>query len=339
MMHFRGLLFAAAGLLGSAVFACSSSDKDPGETPTPPDPVCPNNPEAFRFPHGTSPDGAADPFGAKAASQARAGRIRDASQIVQPENARNKVRPGDFVLANDRIAVYVEAEGESDGYDTFGGEVLALETVGADGRPVGASQYNETLVMLSRQTVKPERVTVLADGSDGKAAIVRSSGVLANVPFLDTFRTLIPDEYNFPAAIDYVLEPGASKVLLRLHVANTKPEVVDFLNKQFFGFFHSNRNQTYTEAFAFAESKGETPWVAFESLAARYEKEAGVHGPFAFGTHLTMADCCLVPQIYAARRYGVDLTPFPRITRSEAAAHELPFVKAASPEMQPDAKT
>lgn len=70
---------------------------------------------------------------------------------------------------------------------------------------------------------------------------------------------------------------------------------------------------------------------AFEALASE-------GGPFAYGTTFTMADACLVPQIYASRRVGVDLTPFPRILRAEAAASELAFVASARPEAQPDAK-
>lgn len=70
---------------------------------------------------------------------------------------------------------------------------------------------------------------------------------------------------------------------------------------------------------------------AFEALASE-------SGPFSAGTAFTMADVCLVPQIYAARRVGVDLAPFPRIVRAEAAASELPFVASAKPEAQPDAK-
>jgi maleylacetoacetate isomerase len=71
--------------------------------------------------------------------------------------------------------------------------------------------------------------------------------------------------------------------------------------------------------------------TAFEALAS--EK-----GPFAFGESFTMADACLVPQLVAARRANVDLTPFPRIVRAEAAALALPFVAAARPEVQADAK-
>jgi maleylacetoacetate isomerase len=78
--------------------------------------------------------------------------------------------------------------------------------------------------------------------------------------------------------------------------------------------------------------------TAFEALMATAEKN-DVTGPFAFGKTLSMADCCLVPQVYAARRFGVDLAPFPRIVRAEAAAMELPFVAAAKPEAQADAQT
>ncbi|MDB4934579.1 MAG: Maleylacetoacetate isomerase [Labilithrix sp.] len=83
-----------------------------------------------------------------------------------------------------------------------------------------------------------------------------------------------------------------------------------------------------------------TAWMKFfipRGLAA-FEALASDSGPYAFGEHFTMADVCLVPQVYAARRVGVDLTPFPRIVRAEAAASALPFVAAAKPEAQPDAK-
>lgn len=262
-MSYRGLVFGAgAALLASFVFACSSDTETELPPPTP-DGKCGGNLEAFRFEDGKL-EGSPDPFGAKAAGQARAGKVRDASQIVQHESARNKVRPGDFVLANDKIAVYIEAEGESDGYDTFGGEILAIDPVGGDGRPLGVSQYNETLITLMRQTVKPDKVSILADGSDGKAAIVRAQGVLANIGFMDTFAALAPDEYGFPVAFDWVLEPGSPKVTLRLSLVNTRAEQVDF-TQQYFGFFHSNRNQILTESNGFAEAKGEVPWVGFES--------------------------------------------------------------------------
>jgi len=78
--------------------------------------------------------------------------------------------------------------------------------------------------------------------------------------------------------------------------------------------------------------------AAFEALVASHEKETGTAGPFSFGSTMTMADCVLVPQVYAARRNEVDLSACPRIVRADAAARELAYVKVAAPEAQPDAK-
>jgi maleylacetoacetate isomerase len=71
---------------------------------------------------------------------------------------------------------------------------------------------------------------------------------------------------------------------------------------------------------------------------AAFEALADARGPFAFGEAFTLADAFLVPQVYAARRFGVDLAPLPRVVRAETAALELPFVDAARPEKQGDAR-
>lgn len=60
-------------------------------------------------------------------------------------------------------------------------------------------------------------------------------------------------------------------------------------------------------------------------------------GDFCEGETPTLADCCLVPQVYNARRFGVDLAAYPTIRRIEAACLALPAVIAARPEHQPDA--
>ena len=65
------------------------------------------------------PNGSADPFGAKAAGQARAGKIK-ASDVPPPLHARQKFEDGDFVLANENIAVFIEDKDISDGYGRRG---------------------------------------------------------------------------------------------------------------------------------------------------------------------------------------------------------------------------
>ena len=61
-------------------------------------------------------------------------------------------------------------------------------------------------------------------------------------------------------------------------------------------------------------------------------------GPYACGTHVTLADICLVPQVANARRLKVPLDKFPRITGVDAACMKLPAFDKARPENQPDAE-
>ena len=58
----------------------------------------------------------------------------------------------------------------------------------------------------------------------------------------------------------------------------------------------------------------------------------GIDGPFAAGESITMADLYLVPQVYNARRYDVDLAPYPRLVKAEAAALATDAAKASHPD-------
>lgn len=59
-------------------------------------------------------------------------------------------------------------------------------------------------------------------------------------------------------------------------------------------------------------------------------------GRYCEGDNPTIADCCLIPQIYNARRFGVVVDEFPTIARIEQACLALPAFDAARPERQPD---
>jgi maleylpyruvate isomerase len=64
----------------------------------------------------------------------------------------------------------------------------------------------------------------------------------------------------------------------------------------------------------------------------------GGAGPFCFGSAPGLAELCLVPQLFNARRFEVELSAVPRLLRAEAACAELPAFQAAAPERQPDAE-
>jgi maleylacetoacetate isomerase len=61
-------------------------------------------------------------------------------------------------------------------------------------------------------------------------------------------------------------------------------------------------------------------------------------GPYACGAHVTLADLCLVPQVFNARRLKVPLESFPKIVAVDAACLKLPAFDKARPENQPDAE-
>jgi maleylpyruvate isomerase len=59
-------------------------------------------------------------------------------------------------------------------------------------------------------------------------------------------------------------------------------------------------------------------------------------GRFCFGDDPTIADCCLVPQVFNAQRFNVDLTAFPLLLAIHRACEALPAFEAARPSRQPD---
>jgi maleylpyruvate isomerase len=84
-----------------------------------------------------------------------------------------------------------------------------------------------------------------------------------------------------------------------------------------------------------------TDWAAWanrDGLAACEALIASETGPFCFGATPSLADLCLVPQLGNARRFGVDLTAFPRLLQAEAAAKNTKAFADAAPERQPDAE-
>ena len=60
--------------------------------------------------------------------------------------------------------------------------------------------------------------------------------------------------------------------------------------------------------------------------------------PYACGAHVTLADICLIPQVFNARRLKVPLDAFPKIVAVEQACLKLPAFDKARPENQPDAE-
>ena len=70
---------------------------------------------------------------------------------------------------------------------------------------------------------------------------------------------------------------------------------------------------------------------ALEALIARHGRG------WSFGDQPTLADCLLVPQVFSARRFEIDVSAWPRIAAIDGLAADHPAFKAAHPASQPDA--
>jgi len=155
-----------------------------------------------------------------AAGAVRAGRL-EAAELPADRTGLTYLRAGDYVLANERIALMIEAArpfappavGPSSGYDPWGGKPVAIARV-AGGRLVDAGDFNEMMLGLGRYTVATESVTVLRDGTRDGMAVVRAVGPMRPIPFIDEFgRSIIRADYaDVRAAIDYELRPGSDHV-------------------------------------------------------------------------------------------------------------------------------
>lgn len=77
-----------------------------------------------------------------------------------------------------------------------------------------------------------------------------------------------------------------------------------------------------------------TGFRGLEAVALRQSRA----GRCLVGDTVTLADVCLVPQMYNARRFQCDLAPFPTLVAIDAALRALPAFAAAAPEVQPDAE-
>jgi len=74
--------------------------------------------------------------------------------------------------------------------------------------------------------------------------------------------------------------------------------------------------------------------TALEADLAR----APTRGKFCFGDTPTMADCALVPQLFSAARFNVDMQPYPTLRSIYEACEALPAIAAAHPARQPDSE-
>jgi hypothetical protein len=273
----------AFGLIG--ILSCSNSPTPPtdagtdgrtdmgGDTPQPM--TC--TPRPFEM---GSAEGDPNPL-MVAAGSVRAGRLEE-SELPTSRTGLAYWKTGDYVLANERVALLVEAARPSDGYLPWGGAPVGVARV-EGGRLVEAADFNEILFGLGRYIVATESVTVTRNGSDGTAT-VRAVGPMQPIPFLNEFaRNLIPTDYSdVRVALDYVLRPNVDYVDLfaTFDVQNPDGHSVEVVTNAFFQGYRMSR---YFPGYGFFQTgdEGSGPtsssvfWIDDEATSWGWQNPAG----------------------------------------------------------------
>jgi hypothetical protein len=147
-----------------------------------------------------------------AAGEVRAGRIVDGASLFGGISAEGQI--GDFLLYNERVRFVVQDAGDSDYYVDYGGGLIDADIVRPAGEP-GRDILDELTPMFGLARIpKAETVQVLADGTDGLAAIVRVEGPAAPM-LLATGALENPDlvpDMDMRFRTDWVLRPDETSI-------------------------------------------------------------------------------------------------------------------------------
>jgi maleylpyruvate isomerase len=182
-------------------------------------------------------------------------------------------------------------------------------------------------------------VHLLKDGGEQNRDDYRTKNPMAQVPTLEVEHGGVVHELGQSLAIIEWLEeryPEPSLLPSEPFLRARARQLAEIVNSGVQPFQNTSvlkfvKGELGKDEQAFARRFIEKGLAAYQALA---EPAAG---RFSVGDAPTVADACLVPQLYAARRFGVDLAPFSLLVRVEESCASLPAFQAAHPDRQIDA--
>ncbi len=297
------VLLCAAMLAGCGDDNPTPADAGVGDATTPMDggATCDNDLALPEVPSGMAH---ADPLGA-GPGEVRAG-VVTAAMLPEVDGDLLTWAPGDYVLANDRVAFVIEDAGPSDGYEPFGGKLVGIASV-EGGAMVRPADFNELITGVSTYLLDANTVDVASDGSDGRA-IVRVRGQLSALPFAaDLIGLLAPGDFSdMGLAIDYILEADSNKLEVRYHLLNPRTRLARW--NQLMMAFQGNRMPMFGPEQGFAV-EGSPEWLGFveegaTSFIMRYPNNpvqisAEISGASVLGNHRLEAEACSLEDFVA----------------------------------------
>lgn len=189
----------------------------------------------------------------------------------------------------------------------------------------GIDYQHETVNLL---TGEEQQHTYAALNPEKLVPILENAGRIffQSMAILEYLDEVYPQDPILP---DNAIDRAWVRALSNIIACDTHP----LNNLRVLKYLVSELNADETEKLAWYQHWIEESFRAFES-----HLRESVRGLYCFGDRPGMADILLIPQVYNARRFEVDMAQFSIIDQIDQQCLSLPAFKAAAPENQPDAK-
>ncbi|MCL1127631.1 maleylacetoacetate isomerase [Shewanella surugensis] len=182
----------------------------------------------------------------------------------------------------------------------------------------GGEQHKATYLALNPQGLVPSFVIEAQTNVDDNVVLTQSIAILEYLDEVYPQVALLP-----VSSIDRAkVRAMAMSIACDIHPINNL-RVLQYLT-QHLGLDDEGKKNWYQH------------WIKQGFSALEEQLENGV-GQYCFGNDVTLADLCLIPQVYNAERFNVDLSLYPNIERVNRACLKLDAFIDAAPENQPDA--
>jgi maleylpyruvate isomerase len=195
-------------------------------------------------------------------------------------------------------------------------------------------------IILNCKGLAYEYVPVMLNRGEHHDAAFRAISPLGFVPVLHTGDTVLSQS---PAIAEFLEETHPSPPLLpgdptararvreMLNIVGC--DIHPIQNLRILNYLRSEYGQDDQGVLRWCQRWIGDGFAAFEKLATA--RSSG--GRYAVGDELTLADVWLIPQVSNARRFELDLAPYPAILAIDQHCRSLPAFQAADPARQPDA--
>jgi len=152
--------------------------------------------------------------------EVRAGVITKESELMGGIEAHGWI--GDYKIYNSKVAFVVQNAFEPRGWGPYGGSLLDADVVREEGEE-GHEEFQELFLTVDLLSMQPNAAEVVADGSDGQAAVVRFTGKQRGIPILDTAISGSLEPKRLEIVNEYILEPDARYLRIRTSLRSRGP--------------------------------------------------------------------------------------------------------------------